>query len=160
MDTRKHFEVALKHVLKWEGFISDDPQDAGKLTIWGISYRSHKDAVSEMKRLIEAGDKDKAFKIAEDIYWNVYWLKAKCDNMHYPLNICVFDTAVNMGRSMAMKILEHCRRKDFTPPHIICWKDYLLSRLYTYSKFKQAKLYFRGWSNRVLDLYKMIEKGD
>lgn len=142
------FDKALKFVLKWEGFISDDPNDKGGLTIWGISARSHKDAVFEMKRLIEQEDKDKAFEICKKIYKNVYWDKMGCDKLTYPLNIVVFDTAVNMGRSRAGKFLEECSG---------LWQDYLLLRLYTYSKFKQAKLYFRGWANRVLDLYKSIE---
>lgn len=138
----------MKHVLKWEGFISDDKNDKGGLTVWGISSRSHKDAVFEMKRLIEQGDKKEAYDIAEHIYWNVYWLKMGCDKQPYPLNIVVFDTAVNMGRSRAKKLLDEC----------FGWEDFLLLRLYTYSKFKQAKLYFRGWSNRVLDLYKTIKE--
>ncbi|GAH27943.1 unnamed protein product, partial [marine sediment metagenome] len=40
----------------------------------------------------------------------------------------------------------------------IDWRDYLLLRLYTYSQFKQAPLYFRGWANRTLDLYKQIKE--
>ncbi|GAG80175.1 unnamed protein product, partial [marine sediment metagenome] len=38
------------------------------------------------------------------------------------------------------------------------WEDFLLRRLYTYSKFKQAPRYFRGWANRVLDLWKFISE--
>ena len=143
------FDKALKFVLKWEGFITDDPNDKGGLTIWGISARSHKDAVFEMKRLIEAEEKDKAFEICKKIYKSVYWDKTDCNALSYPMNLVVFDTAVNMGRSRADEIFDQCTG---------CWRDYLLLRLYTYSKFKQAKLYFRGWANRVLDLYKQIEK--
>jgi len=46
--------------------------------------------------------------------------------------------AVNMGITKAKELME-CRD----------WRDILLNRLYTYSKFEQAKLYFRGWANRV-----------
>jgi len=142
-----NFEKALNFVLKWEGFISNDPNDSGGLTIWGISSRSYKDAVLEMKRLISSEEKDRAFKIAEEIYYQNYWLKCNCDNLLYPLNLVVFDTAVNMGRKRAKEFLEISQD----------WRDYLLQRLYTYSKFKQTKLYFRGWANRVLDLYKLIK---
>jgi len=144
---KKDFDKALKFVLKWEGFVSDSKDDRGGLTIWGISYRSHKDAVLEMKRLIDSGKKDNAFKIAKEIYYQNYWLKTGCDDLPYPFNIVVFDTAVNMGRSRAIKFIDPYND----------WRDYLLKRLYTYSKFKQAKLYFRGWANRVLDLYKFIK---
>jgi len=143
------FKEALQFILKWEGFISYDPQDPGGMTIWGISYRSHKDAVLEMELLLDNGDKDKAFEMAENIYYNDYWLKAGCDKLTFPLYIIHFDTAVNMGKGKA-KELQGKADGD--------WKDYLLLRLYAYSKFDLAKLYFRGWSNRVLDLYNYIKE--
>jgi len=142
-----NFDMALNFVLQWEGFISDNPDDPGGLTIWGISSRSYKDAVKEMKRLIANEEKDKAFKIAKRIYYQNYWLKCGCNDLPYPLNVIVFDTAVNMGRRRAMEILKSSRN----------WKDYLLQRLYIYSKFKKAKIFFRGWANRVLDLYRLIK---
>ena len=145
------FDRALKFVLKWEGFISDDKNDPGGLTIWGISYKSYPKQVLEMKKIIDEEKKDwkfEAFKIAEEIYYQNYWLKAGCKHMAFPLNIINFDTAVNMGRKRAEELWE----KTYGD-----WKDYLLLRLYTYSKFKQAKLYFRGWANRTLDLYKFIK---
>ena len=148
----KDFYEALKFILKWEGFISDDARDSGGLTIWGISSKSYSKQVLEMKKIIDEERKDwkfEAFKIAEEIYYQNYWLKAKCDELPYPLNMIHFDTSVNMGRSRAKEFLGKCYG----------WKDYLLLRLYTYSKFKQAKIYFRGWANRVLDLYKLIEEG-
>lgn len=147
----KDFDKALKFVLKWEGFVSDDQNDPGGLTIWGISYKSYPKQVTRMKKIIDAEGKDwkfEAFKIAEDIYYQNYWLKAGCQYMKYPNNIVTFDTAVNMGRSMASKLWENS----------LDWKEYLLLRLYTYSKFKQAKLYFRGWANRTLDLYNFIKE--
>jgi len=54
-----------------------------------------------------------------------------------------------MGRSKAQELLEKSKGD---------WKDYLLERLYTYSKFEQAKLYFRGWANRVLSLYELVKE--
>jgi lysozyme family protein len=154
------FKKALQFTLKWEGFISNDPKDdtagdiinelakdPGGLTIWGISYRSHPKAVMEMYRLIQEGKKDEAFEICKKIYIEVYWLKAGCNELPYPTNLIVFDGSVNMGIKKTKKLLDKAHS----------WEDYLLLRLYTYSKFKQAKLYFRGWANRVLDLYKLIK---
>jgi len=147
------FKQALPQVLKWEGFISDDPNDTGGLTIWGISSKSHKEAVLKMKELIDNGKKTEAFEIATDIYYEVYWKKMGCEDINSPeLAVALFDTAVNMGRSMAMKLLkETCIAKGD-------WDNFLLRRLYTYSTYKQAKLYFRGWANRVLDLWKFLDE--
>ena len=148
----KDFDKALKFVLKWEGFISDDVRDSGGLTIWGISSKSYPKQVLEMKKIIDEERKDwkfEAFKIAEEIYYQNYWLKCGCQNMTYPLNLVVFDCAVNMGRRRAGELWEKSCGD---------WREFLLLRLYTYSKFKQAKIYFRGWANRTLDLYKLIKE--
>ena len=93
------FDQALQQVLKWEGFISDDKNDTGGLTIWGISSKSHKLAVLKMKALIDSGKKNEALEIAKKIYWQVYWMKANCHTMPEEMSVVHFDTAVNMGRS-------------------------------------------------------------
>ena len=132
------FDKALKFVLKWEGGYSNDPRDPGSETKFGISKRSYpKLDISKL-----------TLKQAKEIYYQNYWLKTGCDELPFPFNIVVFDTAVNMGRSRAMELLNTYND----------WRDYLLKRLYTYSKFKLAKLYFRGWANRVLDLYNYIKE--
>ena len=141
------FKEALRFTLKWEGFISNDPKDPGGMTSWGISYRSYKDAVLEMERLINSASKDKAFKIAEDIYYNNYWLKAGCDKLPFPSNLIIFDTAVNMGRSRAKDIW--LISTD--------WQDYLFKRIELYAGFNKANLYLRDWVNRVIDLYKLVK---
>lgn len=133
---KKNFNKAIKFVLKWEGGYSNDPNDPGGETKYGISKRSYPEL--DISKL--------TLKQAKEIYYQNYWLKSGCDELPYPFDIVVFDTAVNMGRRRAMEFLDAYND----------WRDYLLKRLYTYSKFKLAKLYFRGWANRVLDLYKFI----
>lgn len=133
------FLKALKFVLKWEGGYSNDPNDPGGETKFGISKRSYPEL--DISKL--------TLKQAEKIYYENYWLKTGCQHMDFPMNIVNFDTAVNMGRS---------RAKKFWVLSEGSWREYLLKRLYTYSKFKLAKLYFRGWANRVLDLYNQIRK--
>lgn len=131
------FDKALKFVLKWEGGYSNDPNDPGGETNFGISKRSYPEL--DISKL--------TLKQAKEIYYQNYWLKTGCNEFPYPFNIVVFDTAVNMGRRRALEFLDAYND----------WRDYLLLRLYTYSKFKQAKLYFRGWANRTLDLYKLLK---
>jgi len=133
------FKDAFQFVLKWEGGYSNDSNDPGGETKYGISKRSYPEL--DISKL--------TIKEAEKIYYENYWIKAGCQHMAFPLNIINFDTAVNMGRKKAEELWEKTNGD---------WKDYLLLRLYTYSKFKQAKLYFRGWANRVLDLYQYIKE--
>ena len=146
----KNFKEALQFVLKWEGFISNDPNDPGGLTIWCISYRSYPKEVLEIERLINEVKKDEAFKIAEKIYYENYWLKAGCDKLSSPMDLVLFDTAVNMGRS---------RAKEFYDASTD-WQDFLFRRIAFYTKCKNANLYLRGWTNRVIALYHFVkEKG-
>jgi len=138
MGKNKDFEKAIKFVLKWEGGYSNDPNDPGGETKYGISKRSYPEL--DISKL--------TLKQAKEIYYQNYWLKTSCDELPFPFNIVVFDTAVNMGRRKAIELLNAYND----------WRDYLLKRLYAYSKFKHAKIYFRGWANRVLDLYAYIKK--
>jgi len=138
MDGKNDFEKGLKFVLKWEGGYTNDPNDPGGETKFGISKSSYPEL--DISKL--------TLKQAKEIYYQNYWLKTGCDDLPFPFNIVVFDTAVNMGRRRAIEFLNTYND----------WRDYLLKRLYTYSKFKQAKLYFRGWANRTLDLYKYIKE--
>ena len=134
----KNFKKALEFVLRWEGGYSNDPNDPGGETKYGISKRSYPEL--DISKL--------TLKQVKEIYYENYWLKSGCDKLEHPLNIVVFDTAVNMGRSRAKKIYDEAYGSG--------WRGYLLLRLYTYSKFRLAKIYFRGWANRVLDLYKNL----
>jgi len=135
----KDFDKSLKFILKWEGGYSNDPRDPGGETKFGICKRSYPEL--DISKL--------TLEQAKEIYYQNYWLKCGCQNMTYPLNLVVFDCAVNMGRRRAGELWEKSCGD---------WREFLLLRLYTYSKFKQAKIYFRGWANRTLDLYKLIKE--
>lgn len=133
----KDFEKALKFVLKWEGGYVNDPKDPGGETNYGISKKSYPN--EDIKNM--------TLERAKKIYYENYWLKSGCDKLSYPLDMIMFDTSVNMGRSRANKFL------DISTD----WRDFLLRRIAFYSKLLTAKYYIRGWINRVADLYKLIE---
>lgn len=143
-----NFERALKFIAPIEGFISNDPDDKGRLTIFGISSRSHKNAVLKMKKLIDEGKKEEAYEIAKKIYYEVYWLKTGCDGLPFPFNVVVFDTAVNCGRSTATRLLN--TYSD--------WKDYLFKRLDYHNECGTARKHIWGWSRRIVKLYNFVKK--
>jgi len=145
---KSDFEKAIKFIRPIEGFVSTDPDDRGGLTIFGISSRSHKKAVLEMKRLIDDGKRKEAYEIAKKIYYEVYWCKTGCDDLPFPFNIIVFDTAVNMGRSKAYQFLD--AYED--------WRDYLLLRLAFYVECKTASKHIWGWSRRLVALYNFVKE--
>lgn len=138
MEGKNDFDKALKFVLKWEGGYSNDPNDPGGETKFGISKRSYPEL--DISKL--------TLEQAKEIYYQNYWLKSGCNELPFPFNIVVFDTAVNMGRRRAMEFLNAYND----------WRDYLLKRIVFYSKCKNAKIYIRGWVNRVVDLYILIKE--
>ena len=146
----KDFEKAIKFTLLREGFISDEPDDPGKLTIFGISSRWYPKEVAHLKMLINEGKIKEAKQYAIDFFHKEFWLKAGCDSLPYPFNICVFDTAINCGRSRAKKFLNVYND----------WQDYLFRRIEYYASLKSinAKKSLRGWINRTISLYKEIKK--
>lgn len=149
---KESWEKAIQFVLKWEGGLSNDKDDPGGLTIYGICARSYPNDVQKMYELWKANKKEEAKKIAIDIYKKNYWDKSGCDNLPYPLDIIVFDTAVNMGVGTAQGILKASQKDPLL---------YILLRIKRYRDIalanpKSAK-FFLGWINRVVDLFTFIK---
>lgn len=99
-----NFDVALAHVLEFEGGYSDHPLDPGGATNLGItitelsSYRGHAASKDEVRALT----KDEAARIYQDRYWDT----ASCDALPSGLDLAVFDCAVNQGMGRAKRFLQ------------------------------------------------------
>lgn len=91
-DLHRAFEV----VVGIEGGYVNDPKDPGGETKWGISKRAY--PALDIKNLTR--------QEAEGIYLRDYWLKCKCDQLKWPLNLFLFDSAVNQGHDAAIKMLQ------------------------------------------------------
>lgn len=136
------FDRAMEFVLKWEGFISDHPDDPGKLTIFGIAGKYHPEEVRQMKTLIDGNAKEAALNIAKKIYWREYWEAAGCDALEWPMNLVVFDCAVNQGVKRAVGFRDSA----------LNWTDVLFKRLTHYLSLGKP-MFIAGWVNRIIDLY-------
>jgi lysozyme family protein len=134
----ENFEKAIKFVLRWEGGLTEDKNDPGGLTKYGISQKSY--PYLNIREL--------TLEKAKQIYYENYWKKADCDILDFPMNLICFDTAVNLGVS---------RAKNFNLVNE-GWQDYLFLRLEYYTKLKNFKYYGKGWCNRIVDLYNLIRK--
>jgi len=130
---------AIEFVLQHEGGYSNDPADPGGETHWGISKRAYPKL--DIKNLTR--------EQAISIYFNDYWIKSGADELFYPMDIIVFDCAVNMGLSRAKVLLQESYD----------WKDYLLNRIAHYKRIVKPETakFFKGWVNRVLDLYILVK---
>jgi lysozyme family protein len=94
--TYADFQRALEVTLRWEGPDSDDPHDPGGYTRFGIAQRHHPDV--DVRRLTRDG--------AEALYWSRYWSACRCSDLPPAVAIALFDTAVNVGVSRAIDLLQ------------------------------------------------------
>ena len=143
------FNKVSEFTLFKEGLISDDPEDTGGLTIFGISSKWYPKEVAEMKRLIDEGKTEEAKRIAIKIYYDEYWIKAKCYELPLPMACVVFDTSINSGVSKARELLGECSGD---------WKYYLLLRIVFNTKCKTEEAHLRGWTKRIASLYEFVYK--
>jgi hypothetical protein len=134
---KETFPKALAFVLEWEGGYSLDPADPGGETNFGISKKAYPDL--DIKYLTK--------EIASGIYYHDYWRPSGCEDLTWPYDLVVFDTAVNMGVRRALDLFKIS----------LDWKDYLFNRINIYNQIvKPGTLkYFRGWINRVMELKKV-----
>jgi lysozyme family protein len=134
---KENWDKALNFVLAHEGGLVDDKNDPGGLTNFGICQRSYPELDIRNLTKFEAGQ----------IYRSDYWDKIGGDDLVWPLDICVFDTAVNCGRGRAILFQNNT----------LNWQDYLIRRIAHYNSLPTAGLYLHGWLNRTLDLWKLIK---
>ena len=139
----ENFDSAFSLTIAFEGGdkVTNDPNDPGGLTKWGISKRANPDL--DIENLTK--------EQAKDIYRKRYWEQAGCDLLPYPIDVFVFDSAVNMGVLRAKKMVEDA---GWDPTR------YLLKRIDRYIEICNAnqkmKQYFFGWTSRVLKLFKIL----
>lgn len=130
------FQQAFQIVIGHEGGYVNDPVDPGGETKYGISKRSYPDV--DIPNL--------TLEKAQAIYERDYWLKCGCDKLPHPMNIIIFDSAVNHGCTYAEDL---AREKD--------WKDVLFRRIVKYMaicrKKPDQKRFFMGWMARIISLW-------
>lgn len=90
------FNWIIKFVLDAEGGYTNDPDDPGGETNYGIDKRSHPNV--DIKNL--------TVDQAKEIYWNEYWLKCKCDRFEKPVGEVYFDCCVNTGQKQSNKFIQ------------------------------------------------------
>lgn len=149
-----NFKMAVNLTLEKEGILSDHKDDAGGLTKYGISQAAYPGL--DIANL----SKEDAIKI----YKRDYWDKAQCLELPYPLDVMVFDTAVNHGVTKAVKILQESlglkadgivgqqtRAAARTAKNSI-YTVFMINRLYAYTSAKSWPTFKEGWKNRLTKL--------
>jgi lysozyme family protein len=97
------FEKALAQTLNFEGGYSNDPQDSGGETMYGIIIAEARNYgyLGEMREL--------PLETAKQIYRKNYWDINHCEEIsewNEPIAFEVFDTGVNMGTRIAAQFFQ------------------------------------------------------
>lgn len=157
------FEKAVEIILDIEGPDSNDPDDPGGWTRFGISTKAHPEV--DLACLTRQG--------ACDIYRSEYWASNRCDDLPYWAALLVFDTAVNMGKGHAVRFLQQtarvpvdgkigavtCRVTGLIDPQEGI-AEYMSRRVQTYSTMKGWPKYGRGWTRRCFRVAMEAARGD
>lgn len=138
---RENFDKAFSILMEFEGGYVNDPTDKGGATKYGISQKSYPDE-NIASLTIER---------AKELYLRDYWGVAGCDDLTYPWDVVVFDTAVHVGPETAKLIARHSAS----------WQDVLFHRARRYVQIvgknpSQIK-FLRGWMNRVIRLWEAVK---
>lgn len=180
-------DQALEFVLQWEGGFVNDPKDPGGATKYGISFRFLKKQVPELADIDRDGDvdRDDIFSLSEEdarrIYRIHFWEALQLHCLPAPMAIAMMDTAVNMGKSRAVRILQEAlvrfgfnlavdgilgpvtRETAFRVSESLLLREFFLERIWQYlnicNRNKDLRKFLPGWLNRVRDLNKKLTGG-
>ena len=134
---RENFDKAFELLMELEGYESNDKDDKGGFTRYGISQKYNPDInVPKLTR-----------EKAKDIYLERYWKKLGCDEREYPCDVALFIQGVNIG-VLAKTFMDASNGLlDF---FMKCLNHYC-----TREKAQRDK-YLAGWCNRLLKLWEAL----
>lgn len=139
---RATYPKAFEIVVGLEGKPTNDPNDPGGFTIWGLSSR-YNPGVNPGTTLDEA----------RNLYLYKYWIPAGCDIQSFPMDICLFDSNVNPQNDPNLPGGGNQEIINLKPEN---WQDYLIYRMARYMRCSKEK-YVKGHIFRCLRLHSQIK---
>ena len=155
------FNHAVNHVLNVEGGESNDPDDAGGWTRFGISEKFLIDAGYDPNMEIDIG-------IARSLYHEHFWIGGRCGELPDLVAFCHFDAMVNHRPRRAKWLLQKglgVKADGIIGPitikaaheidPFVFWKRYVLARTDFYWDIRTVRRnmkYVKGWWKRLVHL--------
>ena len=157
------FDRAIEITLKFEGGLSDHVNDKGGLTKYGISANSYPGI--DIRTL--------TLEQAKEIYKRDYWLPLHCDEVMWPVNLCLFDWGVNSGLTRVKRIFQSVLKVGVDgrigPKTIVAANmanaidlskrllDHRTENFINFAKNSTTQMDFlKGWIRRVNELYFIV----
>jgi lysozyme family protein len=140
---QQNYNYALKQVLLSEGGYTNDPQDKGGPTNFGITladycaYINHSGTATDVMNMTQSQ--------AAAIYRSKYWNAVSGDSLPSGVDYCVFDYGVNSGNSRALKVYNEFKSKSPAD----CINSICDERLAFLKGLPTWNHFGAGWSSRV-----------
>jgi hypothetical protein len=138
---RENYDKAFEITIGLEGKPSNDPEDPGGFTIWGLAKKYHPEI-----------DENTTIDYAKKVYLEEYWIPSGCDAQPFPMDICLFDSAVNPQNDPKLPGAGNQELLLLNPEN---WQDYQLMRMERYTR-RSKQIYVKGHVFRVLELTSKI----
>lgn len=155
------FDRAFEIVIGHEGGYSNSENDPGGETNFGISKRAHPD--EDIKGM--------TLERAKEIYHKDYWLALEAFNLPVPIEIMLFDMAVNMGQRRAVSVMQRAAKvKDdgilgpVTRAALTAQnsrellREITAQRIVYYADLETFKTFGLGWVRRSLKLLDEVQQ--
>jgi len=156
------YSNAIKFVLQWEGGYVNDPDDRGGATNKGITQKTYDAYRKKVKKPLQPV-KQIADAEVQAIYKSGYWDTISGDAQPAPLDLVLFDAAVNHGPGKSKQFLAKAKTTmddDPTNDGIELARrvvDLRVNFYYTIVKNNPSqKKFLNGWLNRMRALKKAI----
>lgn len=152
-----HFSRAIDITLKLEGEYTNNIQDPGGETKFGISKKAHPEL--DISRLTRTD--------AETLYKRNYWNPLKCDSIAWPMCLYLFDMGVNSGNMQAIKTLQKTLNIEvdgFVGLQTVDTANrasqdtisrYLTARVFFYQSLSSYAHFGKGWIKRLFELQRL-----
>lgn len=131
----------------WEGGYVNHPADPGGETDLGVTQgtlNTYTDARGLPRQSVKGISSD----LARRVFFEDFWLKAKCEGLAVGVDLAVYDASVNSGVSRGRKwLLASVGGTSADTVRKICAK-----RLGFVQALKNFKTFGKGWSRRIADI--------
>jgi Glycosyl hydrolase 108/Predicted Peptidoglycan domain len=157
----QRFEACMQLIFRVEGGFSDDRDDPGGATNFGITLKTLR-AWKNNDSLTVEDIKALTQNQAKEIYRTEYWNRMQCGRLPTGLDLEVFDFGVNAGPGTAVKALQKiigvtedgsigpitlAALKTFAVDKLV--EEYSDARLEYYKSLKNEAKFLVGWESRV-----------
>jgi len=165
-----NFDISFKKLLKWEGGYSNNPNDSGGSTNFGITQNSWNDFIKKWPNKSPKTDVSTLNDLdADQFYFLEYWLPLKLFEVEsQPVADVILSFAVNQGKATAVKRLQNILQitadgiigpntlaviNAADPKYLV--NKFCLATSAFYDALVKSKLsdsiFLNGWKHRVAD---------